>query len=436
MKTHESDISPLAARLRPKHLAEVLGQQHLLGEGKPLQRMAESGSLRSMILWGPPGVGKTTIALGLAEATGADFRQLSAVSSGIKDVRAVIDEGKRRHASNLSTVLFLDEIHRFNKAQQDALLPAVEEGWITLIGATTENPSFEVIRPLLSRCAVFTLEPLDDEALSTLVDRAVESEPRFESVELSSDAREFLVQLSGGDGRRLLTGLEVALHLLRKNERELTTDHLKNAFSSRGFYDKDGEAHYDIISAFIKSVRGSDPDAALFWMARMLEAGEDPLFIARRMIILASEDIGNADPYAITLATNVFLAVERIGMPEGRIILAQGATYLATALKSNASYMAISGALDDARKHPHLFPPLHLRNAPTGLMKDLGYGKNYKYAHSFEGGFVEQQYLPDELSDRVYYKPTDFGREQAIAERLRAYWPERHHGKDKQKKGK
>lgn len=426
MGTDRREQSPLAARLRPRKLEEVLGQEHLLGPGKPLQRMAESGHLRSMILWGPPGVGKTTIALGLAGETGAEFRQLSAVSSGIKDVRSVIEEGKQRHQADLATVLFLDEIHRFNKAQQDALLPAVEEGWIVLIGATTENPSFEVIRPLLSRCAVFTLHPLDDEALDTMIERAFSIEPRLQGINLGQDERALLKQLGGGDGRRLLTGLELVIDLLREPETTITEEHLRAAFSSKGFYDKTGEAHYDIISAFIKSIRGSDPDAALFWMARMIESGEDPLFIARRMIILASEDIGNADPYAITLATNVFLAVERIGMPEGRIVLAQGATYLATALKSNASYKAIKRAQEDALRFPNTFPPLHIRNAPTGLMKSLGYGKDYKYAHDYEEGFVGQQYFPDELKERHYYEPTEFGREASILERMKKLWPKRY----------
>ncbi|MGE3801404.1 MAG: replication-associated recombination protein A [Candidatus Kapaibacterium sp.] len=416
--------SPLAARIRPRVLSEVLGQEHLLGPGKPMRRMIETGRLHSMILWGPPGVGKTTIALLLAEETKALFRRLSAVSSGIKEVREVIAEGKEQVAVGKSIVLFLDEIHRFNKAQQDALLPAVEEGWITLIGATTENPSFEVIRPLLSRCTVFTLNPLSTEALNALLERATDLEPRLQEVEIVD--RELLTGLSGGDGRKLLTGLELALDLLQPKEKSITGDHLRTAFSSKQFYDKTGEAHYDIISAFIKSIRGSDPNGALFWLARMLEGGEDPLFIARRMVILASEDIGNADPYAITLATNIFLALERIGMPEGRIILAQGVTYLATALKSNASYKAIDMAVKDARQHPHLFPPLHLRNAPTGLMKSLGYGKNYRYAHNYEGGFIDQEYLPDELQSRVYYQPSRHGREGTILERLKELWPKRY----------
>jgi putative ATPase len=416
-------LKPLAVRLRPQTIDDVLGQDHLLGRGKPIRRMVESRRLRSMILWGPPGVGKTTIAQLLASAVGAEFRQLSAVSSGVKDVRAVLDEGRSLQAAGGQLVLFLDEIHRFNKAQQDALLPAVEEGWITLIGATTENPSFEVIQPLLSRSAVFTLKSLDSEALDRLIDRALAEDPAFAGATIED--RDLLRLLSGGDGRKLLTGMELARDLVPPGETIITDDHLRGAFSSRQFYDRAGDMHYDIISAFIKSMRGSDPDAALFYLARMVESGEDPIFIARRMIILASEDIGNADPYAITFATNIMLAVERVGMPEGRIILAQGVTYLASAPKSNASYMGIGAALDDARKYPHSTPPLHIRNAPTGLMKSLGYGKDYKYAHSF-GGFVHQEYLPPELRGRVYYHPTINGGEKKIHDRLRALWPERY----------
>lgn len=421
-----SRLKPLAVRLRPQSLDDVLGQSHLLGKGKPLRRMIESRSLRSMILWGPPGVGKTTIAQLLAAGVGAEFRQLSAVSAGVKDVRAVLEEGRLLHQQGQQLVLFLDEIHRFNKAQQDALLPAVEEGWITLIGATTENPSFEVISPLLSRSAVFTLKPLDASALDVLIERALTSDERFAGITIED--HDLLKLLSGGDGRKLLTGLEMARDLLGPEEMVITDDQIRAAFSSRQFYDKAGDAHYDTISAFIKSMRGSDPDAALFYLARMIESGEDPIFIARRMIILASEDIGNADPYAITLATQVMMAVERIGMPEGRIILAQGVTYLASAQKSNASYMALNAAVEDAQRHPHAAPPLHIRNAPTGLMKSIGYGKGYKYAHEFAGNFIRQEYFPEELRGRVYYQPTENGGERKISDRLRAIWPERYKG--------
>jgi putative ATPase len=418
-------ITPLAVRLRPRRLDEVVGQDHLIAAGKPLRRMVESGRLRSMILWGPPGVGKTTIAQILASEVGGEFVQLSAVSSGVKDVRAVIEQGRLSHAEGRQLVLFLDEIHRFNKAQQDALLPAVEEGWIALIGATTENPSFEVIAPLLSRSAVFTLKSLDDDALEQLIERALAIDARLQGVEIED--RDLLKLLSGGDGRKLLTGLELARDLMPKGSNSITADLIRTAFSSRQFYDKAGEMHYDIISAFIKSMRGSDPDAALFYLARMIESGEDPIFIARRMVILASEDVGNADPYAITFATNIMMAVERVGMPEGRIILGQGATYLASAPKSNAAYMGIEAALEDARKYPHSAPPLHIRNAPTKLMKSLGYGKNYRYAHDY-GGFVRQEFFPKELEGTVYYHPTELGGEKKIADRLRGYWPERYGG--------
>ncbi len=415
---------PLAVRLRPTALDQVVGQEHLLGPGKPLDRMVRSGRLRSMILWGPPGVGKTTIARLLADSVGASFEQLSAVSSGVRELRALLDQGRETQRNGGTLVLFLDEIHRFNKGQQDALLPAVEEGWIVLIGATTENPSFEVNRPLLSRTSVFTLKSLDVQALRTLIERAISTAPELQTIAV--DDPDLLMLLSGGDGRKLLTGLELARDLLEQGEVSITGDHLRSAFSSRQMYDQGGEAHYDTISAFIKSVRGSDPDAALFYLARMIESGEDPLFIARRLVILASEDIGNADPYGITLAVAVMAAVERVGMPEGRIVLAQGTTYLATALKSNASYLAIEQALTDARERGHLMPPLHLRNAPTSLLKGLGYGRGYQYAHDHPGAFVHQSYLPEDLEGRVYYRPTEYGREKTIGERLKQLWPERH----------
>ncbi|MCC7439457.1 MAG: replication-associated recombination protein A [Armatimonadetes bacterium] len=418
-------LQPLAVRMRPATLERVVGQDHLLGNGRPLRRMVERRALRSMIFWGPPGVGKTTIAQLLAAAVGATFTQLSAVSAGVKDVRAVLEQGKLMQREGQQLVLFLDEIHRFNKAQQDALLQGVEEGWVTLIGATTENPSFEVIAPLLSRSAVFKLHPLTSDALDQLIDRAFAEDDRLHGITLQE--RDLLKLLSGGDGRKLLTGLELSRDLLPANATTITDDAIRSAFSSRQFYDKAGEMHYDTISAFIKSIRGSDPDAALFYLARMIESGEDPLFIARRLIILASEDIGNADPYGITLATNVMLAVERVGMPEGRIILAQGVTWLAAAQKSNAAYMGIEAALKDARDYPHLAPPLHIRNAPTGLMKSLGYGKGYRYPHQFAGGFVEQEYFPEELRGRVYYRPTENGGEKKIHDRLLALRPTRYH---------
>lgn len=424
---NQHHLQPLAVRMGPSTLDQVVGQDHLLGNERPLRRMVERRALRSMIFWGPPGVGKTTIAQLLAAAVGAQFTQLSAVSAGVKDVRGVLEQGKVMQREGQQLVLFLDEIHRFNKAQQDALLQGVEEGWVTLIGATTENPSFEVIAPLLSRSAVFKLYPLTSDALDQLIDRAFAEDDRLHGITLYD--RDLLKLLSGGDGRKLLTGLELSRDLLPATSITITDDIIRSAFSSRQFYDKAGEMHYDTISAFIKSIRGSDPDAALFYLARMIESGEDPLFIARRLIILASEDIGNADPYGITLATNVMLAVERVGMPEGRIILAQGVTWLASAQKSNASYIAIEAALKDARDYPHLAPPLHIRNAPTGLMKSLGYGKGYRYPHEFAGGFVEQEYFPDELRGKVYYRPTENGGEKKIYDRLLALRPSRYRKK-------
>jgi putative ATPase len=419
--------APLAERVRPHTLSEFIGQSHLLGEGKPLRVMIEKGEMFSMILWGPPGVGKTTLARLLANHIKADFHQLNAVSSGVKDVREVIAKGEvNLRKLGKRTILFIDEIHRFNKAQQDALLHSVEEGSIVLIGATTENPSFEVISPLLSRSRVYVLEALDHAGLTAILNRALSEDSILSKRRITIEDRDFLMLLSGGDARKLLNGLETALHLTKPDKdggATITKAGIEEAFQRKyTLYDKKGDQHYDTISAFIKSLRGSDPDAAVYWMARMLDGGEDPLFVARRMVVLASEDVGNADPTALTMATSCFTAVNYVGMPEARIILSQTATYLASAPKSNASYMAIEQAMDDVRNLPNLPVPLHIRNAPTKLMKDLEYGKEYKYSHQFDNHFVEQQYLPDNLKDKIYYKPTEIGNEKSIRDRLNALW--------------
>ena len=395
-----------------------------------LRTLIERGEVSSMIFWGPPGVGKTTLARLIARHVKADFQQLNAVASGVKEVRDVISRAeKNRRGRTLDTLLFIDEIHRFNKSQQDALLHAVEDGTLTLIGATTENPSFEVISPLLSRCQVYVLQSLGAAELGEILDRAMKEDIVLKELRLSIEDRTLLMLLSGGDARKLLNGLEIAVRIagaVRGKPATITKHHIEQAYQrSASLYDKEGEQHYDIISAFIKSMRGSDPDAALYWMARMIDAGEDPKFIVRRMVVLASEDIGNADPQALSLAVSCFNAVDVIGMPEARIIMAQTAVYLASAPKSNASYLAVEHALEDARTFPNLPVPLHIRNAPTKLLKDLGYGSGYKYSHDFKGHFEEQQYLPDKLKDKVYYQPTEQGEEKSIKERLKAWWKRR-----------
>ncbi len=420
--------TPLADRLRPKALAEFVGQQHLVGEGKILRRAIENDELVSMIFWGPPGVGKTTLAQIIAHETRSDFFTLNAVSSGVAEVRKVLEKAAVNRKLAKRTILFIDEIHRFNKAQQDALLHAVEDGTVLLIGATTENPSFEVISALLSRCRVYQLFSFSEEELAAVIERALIADEilQKENVFLEDAARKSLIHLSGGDARVALNALELAVKLAPQSadgQKRIDVKLVQEAMQRKTpIYDKKGDAHYDTISAFIKSVRGSDPNGALHWLARMIDAGEDPKFIARRLIILASEDIGNADPQALVLATAAFTAVTYIGMPEGALVLAQATTYLASAPKSNASYKAIAAALDDVRGQPLEPVPLHLRNAPTPLMKNIGYSDGYLYPHDYDQNFVQQDYLPAGLKERVYYQPTENGFEKNFKERLARLW--------------
>lgn len=415
---------PLAERIRPKTISEFVGQSHLLGEGKPIRLMIENDTLSSFILWGPPGTGKTTIAKIIANQTQSEFFSLNAVSSGVKEVRHIIELAGQNKKIGKRTILFIDEIHRFNKAQQDALLHSIESGLLILIGATTENPSFEVIPALRSRARVFVLNELSKNDLLKIIDYALSKDEFLSSLNIESIDKDFLIYLSGGDARILLNILEASvIQEMNKGKIILTKEIFENVVQRKNIiYDKAGEEHYNVISAFIKSIRGSDPDAALYWLARMLEGGEDPLFIARRLIILASEDIGNASPNALVLAEAAFSAVDKIGMPEARIILAQCVTYLASAPKSNASYLGIEKALEEVRKNPIAQVPLHLRNAPTKLMKEIGYGSDYKYAHDFQNHFVEENYLPDELADKQFYFPTEQGQEKKIKEWLKSLW--------------
>jgi putative ATPase len=416
--------APLAERIRPKNLDELVGQEHLTGKNSILRKAIENGKVPSMIFWGPPGTGKTTLANIIAQSLSLPYFTLSAISAGVKDVRDAIAQAQTMQGA----ILFIDEIHRFNKGQQDALLGAVEKGIITLIGATTENPSFEVNSALLSRCQVYVLKALDEKDLQQLLKQALEKDEFLRKKNISLKETEALMNISGGDARKLLNLLElVADNLETEGFVEVTDEAVMKIAQKRiALYDKTGEQHYDIISAFIKSMRGSDPNAAIYWLARMIEGGEDVKFIARRMVIFASEDIGNANPTAIVLANSCFEAVNKIGYPESRIILAQCATYLAASHKSNASYMAIEEAIDMVRKHGDLSVPLHVRNAPTTMMKKMGYGKNYQYAHSFEKNFIEQEFLPDQIKGRKFYDPGKNPREEELRKFLRSLWKDKY----------
>lgn len=420
-------LAPLAERLRPKTLDDYIGQTHLVGENGVLRRMITTGNVSSFILWGPPGVGKTTLARILANATKAPFFTLSAVTSGVKDVREVIDRCRSEAMGMFSTgrpILFIDEIHRFSKSQQDSLLGAVENGTVTLIGATTENPSFEVIRPLLSRAQVYVLKSLEEPELLTLLNRAISTDEILKSSNVRVEQTDALFRFSGGDARKLLNILDLLQQSTPLGTPMVINDSIVTSTLQQNplAYDKQGEMHYDIISAFIKSVRGSDPDAAVYWLARMIEGGEDPVFIARRLAILAGEDIGLANPNALLLANATFDIVHKVGMPEARIPLAECTIYLATSPKSNSAYMAIDAALAEVRKSGNLPVPLHIRNAPTSLMKNLGYGADYKYAHDYPGNFVRQQFLPDALDGHRFWNHCDNPAENRSAELQRARW--------------
>ena len=415
--------APLAERMRPTTLDDLAGQEHLTGKGSVLRNALQQGRIPSMILWGPPGTGKTTIARILAEGTGQPFHTLSAISAGVKDIREVIQSAKDQG----NAILFIDEIHRFNKSQQDALLGAVEKGTVTLIGATTENPSFEVNSALLSRCQVFVLKPLDVKDLLQLVDHALKRDPILSRRSIELAETEALLRLSGGDGRKLLNLLEMSVNNAAEGPVRLTDAFIQETVQKKiALYDKSGEQHYDIISAFIKSLRGSDPNAAVYWLARMIEGGEDVRFIARRMVVLASEDIGNANPTALVLANAAFEAVDKIGYPEARIILSQCATYLAASPKSNASYLAIDEALAMVRKEGDLPVPIAIRNAPTSLMKQLGYNQGYLYAHDHPMNFILQEYLPDKISGQAFYRPGANAREEEMRRFLKERWKEKY----------
>jgi len=417
---------PLAELLRPKNANEYIGQPHLMAEGSAFRRIVDGGTIHSMIFWGPPGVGKTTLALLIANATGRQFYTLSAINSGVKDVREVIDKASK---DSSQPILFIDEIHRFSKSQQDSLLGAVEKGIVILIGATTENPSFEVISPLLSRCQVYILKHLEENDLLAIMNNAVGVLQRLFNTKIEIKEYEALIRISGGDARKLLNAIEIIVSSLLASGKdiEITNENTLSIIQQNlALYDKSGEMHYDVISAFIKSLRGSDPNAAVYWLARMITAGEDLLFIARRMVILASEDIGNANPTALVLANACFDAVNKIGFPESRIILSQTAIYLACSAKSNASYMAIEDALAAVQRNGDLPVPLHLRNAPTKLMKNIGYGKEYKYAHQYDGNFVNIEFLPEKISGTKFYDPGQNAREHEAREKLRKNWGEKY----------
>ena len=421
-------VQPLAERLRPKTLDDYIGQKHLVGEGAILRKMIDAKRISSFILWGPPGVGKTTLAQIIANKLETPFYTLSAVTSGVKDVRDVIDKARNnRFFNQMSPILFIDEIHRFSKSQQDSLLGAVETGIVTLIGATTENPSFEVIRPLLSRCQLYTLKSLEKTDLLDLLNMALQKDVYLKERNVELKETDAMLRYSGGDARKLLNILELVVEADGATDKVVITDEkvVERLQQNPLAYDKDGEMHYDIVSAFIKSIRGSDPDGALYWLARMVEGGEDPAFIARRLVISASEDIGLANPNALLLANAAFDAVMKIGWPEGRIPLAEATVYLATSPKSNSAYEGINTALQLVRETGNLPVPLHLRNAPTKLMKQLGYGKDYKYAHAYEGNFVKQQFMPDEVKDERLWHPQNNAQEAKLNERMQSLWGER-----------
>lgn len=424
-----SPDTPLAERLRPNDLEDYIGQEHVVGKEAALRRSIEQGKIPSMILWGPPGVGKTTLASIISKRLSRQFFTLSAISSGVKDIRDVFD---RARMLPQAPVLFIDEIHRFSKSQQDSLLGAVEKGLVTLIGATTENPSFEVIAPLLSRCQVYVLEPLHEKDLELLLTKATATLEKLYDRKINIQESSALMRISGGDARKLLNAIELIIDVSSQDAPASDTIVVTNQTSLKVIqnnlarYDKSGEMHYDIISAFIKSIRGSDPNAAVYYLARMVESGEDPLFIARRMLILAAEDIGNANPNALLLANACFDALNKIGWPEGRIILSQTAVYLACSPKSNASYMAIESALQEVRNSGDLPVPLHLRNAPTKLMKDMGYGQSYQYAHGFDGNFVVQEFLPDALSGKQFFDPGNNPREHEMRQNMKQKWKEKY----------